>query len=438
MDWLNFFFTYTVDMAEAFIMLHFFAKFIDKKVRIYHYLLFAVISILAVHTLPVPLSALTFYTLLLLLYGKFLCRSELQTSALYAILTAVIMQLCFGISKALTGIVSPGLYPLLPDVMGLFFMVFGSLTALLLSCLCCLVMYQHFAYSKVKQNKYILITFIPVFLISLLSEYINNSVYSSTVTLNRQGELLYANHWQMLTMQLFGVFSLFCTVYAYKKLVISFKNNAQLSMLEQETHFQNQYVLEAKSRYEKTIAFRHDMKNHFVILRGFLNKNQIEKAGEYLESLNAITRDLSFPCHTNNPVLDILMENKLGLAKHCGISVSCSLELPYPCPIKDLDFCILLSNALDNAIHACEAMAENSKKWIHILGRRQGDFFFIEIKNSCKRSLSFQEGIGLSNIRTITEKYNGALSIGIQDDSFCFSVLLIIPQQSESSSQQIY
>ena len=61
---------------------------------------------------------------------------------------------------------------------------------------------------------------------------------------------------------------------------------------------------------------------------------------------------MSFPCSTNNPVVDILVGNKLGIAKSMGIDADCSLLLPYPCDIKDIDICIVLSNALDNAIHA--------------------------------------------------------------------------------------
>lgn len=430
---------YIIGVAETIMELHFFSKFIDKSPKIYHYVIFSVISNITINLLPeAPFLKFAFYVLLLLLYGILVMKTNSKTTILYAIITVEIMQLCYGISKSFIGILSPLLYAFNPDAMSVFFMAVSSFMALILSYLCYYTVRKYFACSKIEQNQYVLMILTPLMLIFMSSEYINNTVYSNTIVLSNNGELLSANHFQMLAMQTFGLFSLFCIIYAYQKLVDSFQLSTKLSMLEQEAHFQNQYVTEAKSRYERTISFRHDIKNHLSVIHGFLAKGDIGEAENYLQSVEGLTNDLSFSCSTNNPVLDILIGNKLGLAQNSGIVVSCSLEVPYPCSIIDIDFCIILSNALDNAIHACEKMSDNSEKWIQVLGRRQGDFFLIEIKNSCNEKHLYKKGIGLSNIKAITEKYNGAMSTNKQNGVFCLSVLLIIPQQSESISQQIY
>lgn len=64
---------------------------------------------------------------------------------------------------------------------------------------------------------------------------------------------------------------------------------------------------------------------------------------------------------------DILLENKLGLARGCGIETECSLILPYPCPIGDMDLCIILSNALDNAVNYCRKMEAEVREGCFIL-----------------------------------------------------------------------
>lgn len=436
---IDFFSIYIVDAAETLIAFHFFVKFMDKQARIYHYLLFILISNIAV----IFLHASTFTnfalrTLLLLLYALFVLKGSRNAAILYAVITVAIMQLCYGISKSFTGMLSPALYALSPDAVSLFFMIASSFMALLLSYICYCIVQKYFTCSETGQSQYALMIFMPSLMIFMLSEYINHIIYSNTIILSESGVLLNANHFELFVIQIFGICSLFSVLYAYKKLIVSFWLTTKLSMLEQETNYQNQYVTEAKSRYEKTKSFRHDMKNHFSVLRGLLENGNIQKAKNYLQSMEIVTNDLSFPCHTNNPVLDILIGNKFGLAKNNGINVSCSLEVPYPCSIMDVDFCIILSNALDNAICACEKMEELSEKWIQVLGHRQGDFFVIEIKNSCNTEQSYKKGIGLSNIKSITEKYNGAMSTNRLDGMFCLSVLLIIPQQSEGISQQSY
>lgn len=436
---MDFISIYIIGTAETLLTFHFFTKFIGKPSKVFHYFLFAVISNFFIHVLPADmLVKLACYTILLLLYAITVFKTNAKLGVLYAIITVEIMQLCYGISKSFTGILSPMLYSLNPGNMGLSFMIASSLTAFSLSCLCYCVVLEYLACSEIEHNRYVLMTFIPLLMILMLSEYINYTVYSDTLVLSDNGELLHTDHLQMLVLQMFGLFSLFCIVRACKKLAVGFQLNVKLSGLEQQAHFQSQYVAEARSRYEKTRAFRHDMKNHLSVIHGLLEKGSTEEAVYYLQSIETLTNDFSFPCHTNNPVLDILTGNKLSLAQNSGITVSCSLEVPYPCPITDIDFCIILSNALDNAIHACKKTAENSRKWIEVSGRRQGDFFMIEIKNTCAEESVYQKGTGLSNIEAITEKYDGAMSIHEQGSVFSLSVLLIIPQQPKSISQQIY
>jgi len=178
-----------------------------------------------------------------------------------------------------------------------------------------------------------------------------------------------------------------------------------------EKHSLNQYVEEAKIRYEKTKSFRHDVKN--------------------------LTADMSFPVSTNNHVLDILIGNKLGIAKNNQIVVQCSFIASYPCGIADIDFCIIFSNALDNAISACNRMNHDEQKYIHVTGKVQGDFLLIEISNSYSGRGSLRSGTGLANIKAVAEKYHGAMEVRTDGEKFTLSVLLIIPQQSESISQQV-
>ena len=111
-----------------------------------------------------------------------------------------------------------------------------------------------------------------------------------------------------------------------------------------------------------------------------------------------------------------------------GINVSCSLLLPYPCGLRDIDLCIVLSNALDNAIHACKNMDAGLEKYIRVSGRMQGDFLMMEIENSFDGKGTCKQGTGLSNVKAVAEKYGGTMSIETQDNAFVLHVLLIIPE----------
>ena len=207
------------------------------------------------------------------------------------------------------------------------------------------------------------------------------------------------NHWQLLVMQFFGLLSVFCILFSYKKLQQNFRLSTELSLLEQEEHFLNQYVEEAKTRYDETKSFRHDIRNHITVVKNLLQSGNVEEAVTYMEDMDDMAEKMSFPCSTNNPVADILMGNKLGIAQSMGIDVDCSLLLPYPCDLKDIDICIVLSNALDNAIQAVKSPDAGIERFIHVSGRIQGDFLMIEVENSFHGKGAFKKGTGLSNVK---------------------------------------
>lgn len=322
-------------------------------------------------------------------------------------------------------------------MIGIVFMLSGDAASLFLTWFFCFITWKYFSsYESIEKHSLFLV-FIPVLMIFFMDEYINSFIYGMVVT-DRSGITVYINHYQMLLIQIFGMASLFCILYAYKKLSQNFRLSAKLSLLEQEEHSLYQYVDEAKTHYEKTKSFRHDIKNHIAVIKKLLQSGKHGQALEYLVDLEDMSEELSFPCSVNNPVVDILVGNKLGIAKGMGIDVCCSLLLPYPCGLRDIDLCIILSNALDNAIHACKNMSEEADKYIHLTGRVQGDFLFMEIENSFQGKEPLKKGIGLSNVKAVAEKYHGAMRIKTQGTVFTLNVLLIIPPNIQKTFSGIW
>ena len=232
-------------------------------------------------------------------------------------------------------------------------------------------------------------------------------------------------------MQILGLVALLCTLYAYKQICRGFHAQAALQSLEQATQAQKNYIAEAQMRYEQTKAFRHDIANHFSVLNGLLNNGELDKSKAYLNKLKTVSTPLSFPYQTGNPVVDILLSEKLGLAKE--ITTEISLFLPRPCGIEDFDLCVIFANALDNAINACRLI--EGVKSIRISGERQGDFYMLAFENTCLDEPLPPSGIGLSNIKSVAEKYYGAILTEKVGQRFFLNVLLNISLHPESISE---
>lgn len=447
-DWLDFFSVYIAGGLEMLAGFYFFTGFLQKNVRAIYYILFAVFGTIVLESFKLEgILAFFVFIIVLMAAGKLICKENCVLSALYAVVTIGIMNLCFGVTNSLSYILFPVVFEINPRIFGFIFMVAGNILALTLSVLCyhfiqrCCACNEIIGTIGTAGRKYLFIILMPVLLIFLASEYMNENIYGNTVAIEKNSVMYGVNPYQLLLMQTLGIASLFCIMIAYKKLAESFRLHQDVALLEMQAHSLTQYVEEAKLRYDKTKSFRHDIKNHMTVVRELLQNKKTETALQYIEGMEDISADISFPVNTGHPVLDILLGNKLGIAKESGISVQCSMLVPYPCGISDVDFCIILGNALDNAITACKLIGNGKQKaetqnYIHVTGKVQGDFLLMEIENSYSGNGTVRSGTGLANIRTAVEKYHGAMEIRTEGGGFVLSILVIIPQQPESISRQ--
>ena len=448
-EYLDFFNIYIVGVIETSFQIYFLSKILKKRIGPPFYALFAAGVVIAGEFVPGgTIVGFVVFVLLIFICGAFVCHANFKDSILYATLTTEIMMLCSGIVSSLMSLPYPWLPAFFHEPGNIAAMLICEAASFLLSGCCYYIVYRYFsrddlypadAPDTTMGMQQMFLIFVPILMIFIMSNYINAIEYDF------QFEILedkgpaghFFSHGQMLAMYFLGLASLFCILFSYKKQQQSFRLGTEISLLEQQEHSLNQYVEEAKTRYDETKSFRHDIRNHIAVVKNLLQSGKLEEAVSYMEDLDDMAEKMSFPCSTDNPVVDILVGNKLGIAKSMGIDVDCFLLLPYPCGIRDIDICIVLSNALDNAIHAVKNPGAGIEKYIRVSGRIQGDFLMMEIQNSFHGKSAFKKGTGLSNVKKVAEKYGGAMSIETQEHVFVLHVLLIIPQHPESSTQQM-
>ena len=196
--------------------------------------------------------------------------------------------------------------------------------------------------------------------------------------------------------------------------------------LEDQMKDQSIYLEEAKKRNEKYRRFQHDIDNHFLVLSGLIHKKKYEEAEIYFDHLHKASDHLLIGIETGNPVIDILLNEKINYARSNGIEVKYDILFLSNCPVEDLDLCVILANAMDNAITACmEGDIEHPE--ISIIIRKRHHFLILEIANPTGAACQTVEyGTGLKNIRHIVEKYEGTMEIEGSGNSFRLTALLCL------------
>ena len=407
--------------GQGVVHIFFASRLTGKKQKLWHFAVY-ILLLCALQLISVRLAldgSLSIAAGMLELYAvsRFGMGNQQGISWLAAVLAFYVSQLSFGIINSIEAalfphfIGNPLLYPLLLAAQGIFFVLcIGCYHAVL----------KLLAWTEDSQTPYIGLLLFSGLFIFAAELYILHTAYSFFAPMISLEEV--GKHSTLLVLQGMGLAALLCTLYAYRQLCQSFQAQAELQSLTQAAHAQKVYITEAQARYEQTISFRHDIRNHLSLLDGLLKSGKLEEGREYLKKLETVSEALSFPYQTGNPVVDILLGEKLGIAKEIAAEVS--LVLPKPCGIDDFDLCVLFANALDNAITACRS--GDGTKAIRISGKQQGDFYMLTFENTCLDGPLPPAGTGLSNIKAVAEKYHGAVLTEKNGGQFYLNVLLNI------------
>lgn len=273
------------------------------------------------------------------------------------------------------------------------------------------------------QTNYLLAFSLPVLFISVILRIVNFIRLTDT----KEGlsmESARVDTYEMVILTVIAFLCILTVLFAYEKTVRQIESDSQKSLLRVQISVQQNYVAEAKKKYETTKAFRHDFKNHIVALRGLLDAGDTGKAAAYMGRFEQTYQEMTFAVNTGNDVLDILLTEKLSLAEQMGIRVKCDITVPGNVKVDDFDLCAIFANAIDNAVKACGSLPEKDRE-IDIAAKPQKNFFIIDIFNPYQAMDAAKgSGMGLNIIQIIAEKYNGAVEICDTDNFFRISVIL--------------
>lgn len=197
---------------------------------------------------------------------------------------------------------------------------------------------------------------------------------------------------------------------------------------------QKNYFQTLLEKEEDTRRYRHDMNNHILCISQFAKKEQAWQTLNYVQDLQKelfLTSKNVY--NTGIEILDILLNHYLVGLENKAVSVKgkCSCRLQ----ITEVDFCIIFSNLICNAIE--EIKMQSRKDDFLEIEVKQGEFYTsIKIANSSNMILNKLEipvskkgdrqnhGIGLKNVKETIERNDGSLELTADGKVFSAVVTL--------------
>ena len=210
------------------------------------------------------------------------------------------------------------------------------------------------------------------------------------------------------------------------------------AIYEKEFQLLERNMHEKESMMQEIRVKRHDLKHQMLNLLTLLQQGEygklesdMEQLAE-LESLNGL-----FVVNTQNSIIDSFVNNQYAVAKEKGIDFRVKIDVPAELPFAGEDLCVILGNALDNAIEACER-GKVSKPWISIKLIYDGANLLMTLENSfdgtirknkkgmqiSRKANSQQHGIGTYSIQRVVQKYHGYYHVEVMEKEYHLEIIL--------------
>ena len=243
--------------------------------------------------------------------------------------------------------------------------------------------------------------------------------------------------------------TILCILYAYniyQKLIASMQDKQRAALLASQVDQMQAHIREIEQLYTGVRSMRHDMQNYLFDIKSLLAAQGVSVEGEgelagYFSGIGTALDALNFYFHTGNPVTDVVLNGKYQQAKSLGIQFDSEFFFPSDYGIDVFDLSIILNNALNNALEACEVLSGSepeAERFISVTSYCKTNMFLSEVKNSfdgtvcvtedgglkSRKQDTHRHGLGFQNIVRCADKYLGSADYTCCDRTFTLIVML--------------
>ena len=216
-------------------------------------------------------------------------------------------------------------------------------------------------------------------------------------------------------------------------------------ILENQISSLQEHMEEMERIYSGIRGMKHDMKNTLAVIQRLSAEEGNRELQEYLSELNKGFEELEVRFRTGNTVVDTLLNMKYHEAVRDVPDLKVDTDhllFPQGIEIHSYDIGVILGNAVDNAMEACrklKAKEPGANAFIRISSLQKGNLLILKVENSfdgkvvrkpqnefpvTDKSDRKSHGIGLTNIKSTAEKYQGAVDFKVNGKVFVLSVMM--------------
>lgn len=257
------------------------------------------------------------------------------------------------------------------------------------------------------------------------------------------------NYWLRLTGLLTVIFQFGILIFVISLTIISglyarqsLRTAVEKTRLEYEMAATARQLALQRQQYRKmeennaaVRAQRHDIRHHLAVLRGLSQQDDLGKLSAYIDTLiRQVPVDQEIRLCENYAVNTVATHYDAA-AKAASIRTELFFAIPGELgQMLESDLCIVVGNLLENAVEACERMT-TGERFIRLNSCLEYGCLTLTVENRFAGQLKEKEGIflsakregeglGLSSVAAVAQKYGGAARFSAKDGVFCALVYM--------------
>ena len=207
------------------------------------------------------------------------------------------------------------------------------------------------------------------------------------------------------------------------------QSSAQAALLR---HAQKEMDALRQAQMQAAI-YRHDMRHHLNMINAFLDTGKPEQALAYIRKTREDMMSITVKRFCENETVNLICSSFADKAARMEVRLTVTAQLPETISVSDTELCAILSNGLENALHAVCQM-ERSDRWIDLYCSIKRNKLLIEIRNPYGGSIAMEDslpvtaeaghGYGCRSIRAIVLQHGGLYTFSPENGIFTLQIAL--------------
>jgi len=184
---------------------------------------------------------------------------------------------------------------------------------------------------------------------------------------------------------------------------------------------------------KKMSILRHDTRHHMAVLRTLIQQEDCEKALEYLNEVSQTYDDTVIKTYCKNEMVNSVLSIYNTRFEEQRIRWEVQVSIGEKLPCSEMMFCAILSNVLENALHAVQELPQK-KRLIQLSLSEKSGHLLLMAKNTVRNAPVFNDGVpvtersghglGAKSIVYYVEKLNGQYQFFMENGDFVVRIIL--------------